>query len=1169
MKRKFTYLFLTALFMLMSASTAMAKVTFTAIEGSNWEAGEGSAKVADGLLETKWCAGAGDGAYVILEASEATYIKGFTMTTANDNETYTGRAPKTYAIYGSNDMETWDLVYSQTDDNVIANVNFTPYTFYCNSKTAYKYFKLNVTAADGGSLFQLSEFELIPSTIGIQVEKGGEKAMDGQTGTKWESGSMPQPLVVKATEPFLLESYQFTTGNDDQNYHDRGPKDWVIEASNNLVDWDVIDEKIDCMDMPNANYTPVVFTLDAAPEKMYQYYRVIVNSTKGATWFQMSEVTFVPSDYKRDASGLFINEDGYFELNNADDVVKFAAVVAGGNQTANAILTADIDMTGIDFGMIGTESKSYKGTFDGQYHVISNLVINKPDTDNIGFFGTLEAGATVKNLVLDASCSITGKKQVGMIGHSKNAGNIYLSGLGNMGTITSEAPSGQEAGAAAILGNANSNSAAYIDRCWSTGKISGNQTCLISGWQGNSLGKITNCWSIAVAETPWSNKGLDLTFYRYSTAKPSIHENCWSIQGTQVGSLPADVDVAGGELCYLINSGSAAPVWYQRIGVDAYPVPYEVEGGIVYAEGSINCDGTFADDIIFSNTEGAGLTQKPHTPDADGTCSSCGMPAQDADGNYLITNGASLVWFAKHVNAGNTTANALMTKDVDLTGIDFPSIGNSSQKYSGTFDGQGYTISGYTKTTTSDYTGIFGYVKGATVKNITLKGDLTLAHGHSGFIGHAETSGTFTGLISYLNMNVTKKCAHIGGIVGSLNNACEVAYCEYRGTLTYIQDAVDSNGAMVGYANEGHIHHNIFAGTINYPVDVTGTKQISGILGYVNNANFQGFHDNVCIGNTNTAAFIGQVNTSTPTEKIYNNYWLEGSATFAYGGAKAPADQVATPEDIFINGEVAGKTDLYQTIGVDKYPSTDPSRGIVYLVDAVLCTGEPVQAYSNSDEPGQTVHVYENGVCIGCGEPHKFFFENLSILNTTWEEGEYGNITGTFEFSMKVTDFSDDAIVAIMTKEEYEAKGIYDGKILYGALAKRDDLTINSDGTLNVDFTCFEAGTATAFESEESSTAKKIIEVIEGDEYVVIFHKRALSFDGVLYKEEIVKGYGTDTPIAIYMDAYVASLNGNATGIDGVQAEGTQKIFNLNGVQVKKAQKGQIYIINGKKVMVK
>ena len=139
-KRLFTLMALAAV-----SISAMCQVTFTAIEGSDWTDAEGSAKAFDRNLNTKWCKGANkevDKCYLMLEASEPTYIQGFKMTTANDNTDDHGRVPEDYTIFGSNDKTQWDVIYHQKEDHLIEDKNFTEYTVYCNSKQKYKYFKL-------------------------------------------------------------------------------------------------------------------------------------------------------------------------------------------------------------------------------------------------------------------------------------------------------------------------------------------------------------------------------------------------------------------------------------------------------------------------------------------------------------------------------------------------------------------------------------------------------------------------------------------------------------------------------------------------------------------------------------------------------------------------------------------------------------------------------------------------------------------------------------------------------------------------------------------------------------------------------------------------------------------------------------------------------------------
>jgi len=51
-------------------------------------------------------------------------------------------------------------------------------------------------------------------------------------------------------------------------------------------------------------------------------------------------------------------------------------------------------------------------------------------------------------------------------------------------------------------------------------------------------------------------------------------------------------------------------------------------------------------------------------------------------------------------------------------------IGNSSTNYSGIFDGNGYEIGGLNVNSEDNYQGLFGYTKDATIKNLTVSGQV-------------------------------------------------------------------------------------------------------------------------------------------------------------------------------------------------------------------------------------------------------------------------------------------------------------------------------------------------------------------------------------------------------------------------------------------------------------
>lgn len=151
--------------LLLSSASAFAQyvdpvtgVSYSAIDGTNFYANEGAAKACDGSDQTKL--GTGDCPnFVVIEASKPVIMSGYTIITANDNASYTGRNPKDWKIEGSNDKMNWETIVTVTDDQVLQDVNFTPFDFTVDGVTTpYQYFKFTVTRVAGGGFMQYSEF---------------------------------------------------------------------------------------------------------------------------------------------------------------------------------------------------------------------------------------------------------------------------------------------------------------------------------------------------------------------------------------------------------------------------------------------------------------------------------------------------------------------------------------------------------------------------------------------------------------------------------------------------------------------------------------------------------------------------------------------------------------------------------------------------------------------------------------------------------------------------------------------------------------------------------------------------------------------------------------------------------------------------------------------------
>ena len=132
---------------------------------------------------------------------------------------------------------------------------------------------------------------------------------------------------------------------------------------------------------------------------------------------------------------------------------------------------------------------------------------------------------------------------------------------------------------------------------------------------------------------------------------------------------------------------------------------------------------TVGDDVILNATHTATL------PEAwDGTVAE--SIDTDANGTYLISNGAELAYFAAVVAADNTV-NAKLDADINLNSKSFnayqiggPTTASDPIYYKGVFDGQGHTIYNllFGSTQKHQATGLFRYVNGGTVKNLNVVG---------------------------------------------------------------------------------------------------------------------------------------------------------------------------------------------------------------------------------------------------------------------------------------------------------------------------------------------------------------------------------------------------------------------------------------------------------------
>ena len=373
-----------------------------------------------------------------------------------------------------------------------------------------------------------------------------------------------------------------------------------------------------------------------------------------------------------------------------------------------------------------------------------------------------------------------------------------------------------------------------------------------------------------------------------------------------------------------------------------------------------------------------------------------GMNASAQD-PYEISTAQDLMAFADLVNGGETGTNAVLTADIDMTDLlsmeAWTPIGkDGDHKYTGTFDGQGNSITGFKYTPTefngtANYSGLFGIVRNATIKNFYIEGTLTVVGGvdsktYTGTIAGAEASSVISGIHSAVNVNVSGCKAHTGGILGSTitsGNPVLVENCEYSGTLTH-SGTGDCQAGILGYTYNGGVKNCIFSGTI-----IGENNKYGGILGYCKITTFLGVQNCLSIGKivanegcTTAAAIIANWNGGA-TENVKNNYYClaEGSTTTIAIGNKASsceapvavtAEQLASGEVCYLlNGEQSNIA-FYQTLNDDEAPVLDSTHGTVYLAGRSHCDGTPYEGVSGYSNTASVVddHDFVDGFCTYC-----------------------------------------------------------------------------------------------------------------------------------------------------------------------------------------------------------
>ena len=841
-----------------------------------------------------------------------------------------------------------------------------------------------------------------------------------------------------------------------------------------------------------------------------------------------------------------VTVDNEMRIASKDDWQMLANQVDAGNTSINATMTADVDLQ-TDVIKVG-KVHPFTGTFDGDGHTLSlNWNISKAEA--APFLNT-SGGATIKNLHTKGQITIGFYRTSGLI--ARVVGKTTIFRCISEVDITSSYADGACGASGLVSVNQPQTGDLTITDCIVKGTFNGTTELGSKGMSGFVYNQGAVC-TISNSLYLGSNNGGDWsdTFTKNATITNCYYLNpCGRTQGTQV---TAD-QLKSGEVAYLLQGDRTDQFWGQMLGTEDEPQLTTDAAKHIY-----KVDFTYNDKVVASRYANTGKTVTlPTLQDilgdsydahhyysgpafADGFTASTAVTADKTvavtltdNGNFEIATADDWKTFCDLVNGGQITVDAKLTKNIDLGGNVWM-IGKNGKPYSGTFDGDGHTLS-IDWNVISEAAPFFYTSGGATIKNLHTKGKITTtSKGASGLIDRVVGKTTICKCISEVDITSSYaiSACQASGFV-SFNKSkmgdLTITDCIVKGTFNATTEKGSTGmGGFVSYNNEVvcTISNSLYLGSNN-----------GGIWSYT-------FANNATINNCYYLNPCGKAQGTQVTEKQLKNgyvtkllqadrtdacYWAQqlGEMPSLYSEADKGKDNYVyydTENSKWACGCYKFSESSEQSIGIDftatqmeddrnfPYPS---SHGYTWC----LPFEQPIQgfsAYTLSGCDGSTLRFKE---VTGKLEAYRPYYIVLSGLTTRG-----GN-------DIEVKAFNTDALTS--------AIGDY----------------------------CF-VGTVDGMDNAEAAAAGAYILQSDG-----LFHKVTKDNTAAVIPPYRAYIMSSDNQASGAKQLSI-SLGGETTGIRAIETtdqDGTVRYYDLQGRYIGTTLDGQpkgIYIKNGKKTLKK
>ena len=580
-------------------------------------------------------------------------------------------------------------------------------------------------------------------------------------------------------------------------------------------------------------------------------------------------------------------------------------------------LDADLDFGGNELrpvGWTGAAAKPFKGTFDGNGHIVKNISIKESNSEGreLGLFARVQSG-TVKNLgVEDVSLNLTTvTTDVGAIaGMFREAAQIYNCFVRN---VTFKGQSATDAHYGALLGYTRKSNL-VINNCYSTNinidsgfEAGNNVVSNLIGYINDVSGMtVSNCYAGVYNENA-DMKIAGTGVWNASVEASGLYYDAYANETSkEIGTYNENLKAQEMEGYVLqetedYNFGYPILLWEQERleqeeaeeDTTVFEVVSKTADSIVLTdiEGALySVDG----ENWYENNEFTDLTsglykfsmkksydsEKIYTLMAvlgerrtdfdvwDGSVDASWYNAEDDV--YYIYNAAELAGFgslSRTAEPENFVGKTIyLMADIDMNNIAFEPIGYGAKFFGGKFVGNGHIV-----------------------KNLNI--NQSVSDGEVGFFGRVD--GSIEGLgIENVKLSTTGSASHnIGGLVGYLRNG-SISDCFVRNAdVTSIAGTAVHAGGFVGYTRDANVSNSYIT---NFTVtdEAVNPENIGNFCGYARGSGFAGSYagyDN----QTSHEKLHGFVKVLSSEPCTFTNTYYDATENLAAaGGTKADTEDI-------------------------------------------------------------------------------------------------------------------------------------------------------------------------------------------------------------------------------------------------------------------------------------